>query len=131
MGPCRILNLRMSLTDGYWFVQAATFDQLMEIVQPSPGESIVDVGSNTCWATNRFARAGLEAIALDIATAEMQGLYTADWFLEEGSYFERVLGTMNDMPIASNSLDYVYCCEMLHHNDLRGLGRRSERHTGC
>ncbi len=32
------------------------------------------------------------AIALDISTAELQGLYTADYFLQDGtSYFERVL----------------------------------------
>ncbi len=117
----RILRLPDEPDDGYWFVQAATFDQLTDLVKPTPGQSILDVGSNTCWATNRFARAGLEAIALDIATVELQGLYTADWFLEEGGYFERVLGTMNDMPIASGSLDYVYCCEVLHHNDVRGL----------
>jgi SAM-dependent methyltransferase len=119
----RILNLPDEPDDGYWFVQAATFDQLIDLLKPQPGQSIVDVGSNTCWATNRFARAGLNAIALDIATAELQGLYTADFFLEEGSYFERILGTMSDMPIASASLDYVYCCEVLHHNDLRGLWR--------
>jgi SAM-dependent methyltransferase len=117
----RILNLPDEAEDGYWFVQIATFLQLIEEVGPRPGEWVLDVGSNTCWATNRFAQLGLNAIALDIATVEMQGLYTADWFIEEGSYFERVLGTMNDLPLASGSLDYVYCCEVLHHNDLSGL----------
>ena len=62
----------------------------------------------------------------------MQGLYTADYFIEDGtSYFERVLGSMNDMPIASNSLDYVYCCEVLHHNDSDGLRRTFEEASGC
>jgi SAM-dependent methyltransferase len=28
---------------------------------------------------------------------------------------------MNDIPIASDSLDYVFCCEVLHHNDTAGL----------
>ncbi len=112
------------IQDGYWFVQSRSFQQLTGIVAPRPGQSLLDVGSNTCWATNKFAQAGLRAIALDISTAELQGLYTADYFLEAGtSYFERVLGTMNDMPIASGSLDYVFCCEVLHHNDLGGLWR--------
>jgi SAM-dependent methyltransferase len=117
----RILNLPDEPADGYWYVQIATFLQLIERVAPRPGASILDVGSNTCWATNRFAQLGLEAVALDIATVEMQGLYTADWFIEAGNYFERVLGTMTDLPVASASLDYVYCCEVLHHNDLPGL----------
>ncbi len=113
-----------NIEDGYWYVQARSFQQVLEIVRPQPGRSVLDVGSNTCWASNRFAQAGLRAIALDISTAELQGLHTADYFLEAGtSYFERVLGTMNDMPIASGSLDYVFCCEVLHHNDLPGLWR--------
>lgn len=54
----------------------------------------------------------------------MQGLHTADYFIEDGtSYFERVLGSMYDMPLASGSVDYVFCCEVLHHNDSETLGR--------
>jgi SAM-dependent methyltransferase len=84
----------------------------------------VDVGSNTCWASNHFAERGLRAIALDIATAELQGLYTADWFIEGGDvFFERVLGSMDAMPLASGSVDYVYCCQVLHHNDAESLRR--------
>jgi SAM-dependent methyltransferase/uncharacterized protein YbaR (Trm112 family) len=110
--------------DGYWYVQARSLEQLMETIDFRPGQSLLDVGSNTCWATNKFAEKGLRAIALDIVTSELQGLYTADYFLDDGtSYFERVLGTMNDMPLANGSLDYVFCCEVLHHNDRRGLRR--------
>ena len=119
----RILQLPY-IDEGYWYVQARSFEQLLRSIDYSPGQSVLDVGSNTCWATNQWARAGLQAIALDISTAELQGLHTADVFLEAGtSYFERVHGTMNDMPLASESLDYVFCCEVLHHNDLAGLQR--------
>ena len=56
--------------------------------------------------------------ALDISLTEMQGLYTADWFFEAkpAVFFERVLGSMLNIPLASSSFDYVYCCEVLHHN---------------
>ena len=33
---------------------------------------------------------------------------------------------MYDMPIASGTLDYVYCCEVLHHNDSDSLRRTYE-----
>jgi SAM-dependent methyltransferase len=113
--------------DGYWYAQDKSLHQVLSTVEFRAGERILDVGSNTCWAANRFARHGLQAIALDIATTELQGLYTADYFIAPGlSYFERVLGTMNDMPIASESLDFVYCCEVLHHNDAEGLRRAFE-----
>ena len=115
------------IDDGYWYVQGASIRQLAASVDFRPGQSLLDVGSNTCWASNFFAQRGLEVVALDIATAEMQGLYTADYFIEDGtSYFERVLGSMYDMPIASGTLDYVYCCEVLHHNDSDSLRRTYE-----
>jgi SAM-dependent methyltransferase/uncharacterized protein YbaR (Trm112 family) len=112
------------LQDGYWYVQSIMFDQLLDRLDLRPGQTLLDIGSNTCWATSQFAERGLQAIALDIATVEMQGLYTADFYFEAGrSYFERVVGTMTDIPLASDSLDYVFCCEVLHHNDLAGLRR--------
>ncbi|MGI8715590.1 MAG: methyltransferase domain-containing protein [Solirubrobacteraceae bacterium] len=112
------------IDDGYWYVQGISINQLLTEVPFTEGQTLLDVGSNTCWASNRFAGRGLKVIALDIATAEMQGLYTADYFFQDGgSYFERVLGSMYDMPIASGSLDYVYCCEVLHHNDNDSLRR--------
>ncbi len=112
---------------GYWYVQARSMHQLLTTVPFLPGESVLDVGSNTCWATNHFAERGLRAIAMDIATPELQGLYTADWFIEGGSvFFERVLGSMAAIPLASSSVDYVYCCQVLHHNDLTSLRRTFE-----
>ncbi len=33
---------------------------------------------------------------------------------------------MYDIPIASGTLDYVYCCEVLHHNDSDSLRRTFE-----
>ncbi len=115
------------LDHGYWYVQSRSMYQLLSTIPFQAGQSLLDVGSNTCWAANHFAERGLRAIALDIATVELQGLYTAEYFLDDGHvFFERVLGTMDDIPLASSSLDYVYCCEVLHHNDLAGLRRTFE-----
>jgi len=112
------------IEDGYWYVQGISINQLAHTMPFQSGQSLLDVGSNTCWASNFFAIRGLQVIALDIATPELQGLYTSDYFIEAGSsYFERVLGSMYDMPLASSSLDYVYCCEVLHHNDTSSLRR--------
>lgn len=121
----RELILRLPhLEHGYWYVQARSMHQLLTTVPFQPGQSILDVGSNTCWASNHFAERGLRAIALDIATAELQGLYTADYFLEDKEvFFERVLGSMDAIPLASSSVDYVYCCQVLHHNDSESLRR--------
>jgi SAM-dependent methyltransferase len=113
-----------NLEHGYWYVQARSMHQLLTTIPFQPGESVVDVGSNTCWAANHFAQRGLRAIALDIATVELQGLHTADFFIDDGRvFFERVLGSMGAIPLASSSVDYVYCCQVLHHNDRDSLRR--------
>lgn len=109
---------------GYWVAQRHAIDHVLRSADFKPGERLVDVGSNTCWASNIFARAGLDVVALDIATAELQGLRTADYFLETGEvFFERLLSVMYAPALANESMDYVFCCEVLHHNDRDNLRR--------
>ncbi|MEA2307996.1 MAG: hypothetical protein QOG41_788 [Thermoleophilaceae bacterium] len=119
----RVLNLPYE-QDGYWYAQATAMHQTLANAELDfqPGKRILDVGSNTCWASATFAENGLETYALDIAPVEMQGLATADWWFEgKGVYFERMLGLMFDVPLADGVLDYVWCCEVLHHNHRANL----------
>jgi 2-polyprenyl-3-methyl-5-hydroxy-6-metoxy-1,4-benzoquinol methylase/uncharacterized protein YbaR (Trm112 family) len=112
----RVLRLPDEPSD-YWRGHRMGIDHLIETFEFEAGATLVDVGSNTCWASNVFAQQGLNVIALDIATHEMQGLRTADWWFDEnGVYFERLLGDMADPPLATESADYVFCAEVLHHN---------------
>ncbi len=123
----RILGLPENEDQGYWQSQHLAMTHLLGNASFEPGQRLVDVGSNTCWASNIFAREGLDVIALDIATAQMQGLKTADWFIETGEvFFERMLSVMYDPALASESVDYVFCCEVLHHNDVDNLNRTLE-----
>ncbi len=109
---------------GYWFAQGAAIEHVFETMSFEPGATLLDVGSNTCWASNIFAQRGLKVIALDIAPTLMQGLRTADWWFEKNDvYFERMLSVMFDPAIASDSLDYVFCSEVLHHNHEENLRR--------
>ena len=108
----------------YWHGQRASLAQLRATVAFEPGQRLLDVGSNTCWASAAFARDGLEVLALDIAAHELQGLDTARWWMDrDGTCFERLLGVMYDLPVASGTLDHVFCCEVLHHNGLANLHR--------
>lgn len=110
--------------DGYWFSQAAAMERLFEVREFEPGTTLLDIGANTCWASNIFAKRGMRVTALDIATTEMQGLRTAEWWFEEGDvYFERVLSPMFAPALASDSYDYVFCCQVLHHNRRDNLRR--------
>lgn len=117
----RVLNLPFE-DNGYWWTQRRSMENLLQAMPFAPGQSILDIGANTCWASAMFARTGLRAVALDISLTEMQGLHTADWwFDDQGAYFERVLAQMSALPFAENSFDWVFCCEVLHHNTRRGM----------
>jgi SAM-dependent methyltransferase/uncharacterized protein YbaR (Trm112 family) len=117
----RILRLPHD-DSGYWWGQRRSMQHLLETIQFAPGQAILDVGSNTCWAAATFARLGLRTVALDISMTAMQGLRTADWWFDEHEiYFERVLAQMTALPFADGSFDWVFCCEALHHTDRRGM----------
>ncbi len=112
------------IDDGYWFAQAAAMEAVLERFDFKPGERILDVGSNTCWASSTFGRLGMRVFALDITRTLMQGLDTAEWWMDEHDvHIERLLGSMFDIPLATGSMDYVFCCEVLHHNDSSELPR--------
>jgi SAM-dependent methyltransferase len=113
---------------GYWYAQATAMLQVLDNgvrdLELAPGQRVLDVGSNTCWASAMLAERGLDVVALDITAHEMQGLRTADWWIEDkGIYFERVLGLMFAPPFASESFDAIWCCEVLHHNHRENLDR--------
>ncbi len=119
----RILNLPDEPSP-YWHGQRAAFAELLGSRRFRPGDRLLDVGANSCWASAAFAREGLAVTALDIARHELQGLDTGRWWMErDGTHFERVLGVMFDLPFASGSFDHVFCCEVLHHNSPSTLAR--------
>jgi SAM-dependent methyltransferase len=101
----------------YWWGQRRAFDYWAAQLSFAPGQWLLDAGSSSCWASALFAERGLSVIALDIGTAALTGLRSADFFIDDGSlYFDRVLSDMSAPAIASDSVDYVFCCEALHHN---------------
>src|SRR3954447_4322011 len=51
---------------GYWYAQGTLMNQVLATVPLQEGDWILDVGSNTCWASAKFAERGLRPIALDI-----------------------------------------------------------------
>jgi len=119
----RILQLP-NVPYGYWSAQQRGMHQVLSTVPFRPGERLLDIGANTCWASNILARRGLEVVALDIATTEMQGLRTAEYFIDGGEvFFERVLSVMFDPAFVDASFDYVFCCETMHHNHPANLRR--------
>ncbi len=110
---------------GYWYVQSRSMHQLVTMIPFKPGQSILDVGSNTCWAANRFRRArpgrGRAGHRDDRAARASTPPSTSSTTATPTSSASSA--PMDSIPLASGSLDYVYCCEVLHHNDPASLRR--------
>src|SRR5204862_6855889 len=47
----------------YWQGQKAAMEHLLDTVELPAGSTLLDVGSNTCWASNVFASRGLDVVA--------------------------------------------------------------------
>jgi SAM-dependent methyltransferase len=106
---------------GYWQAQRRAMGILQAAVHIEPGKRLLDIGANSCWASNIFAKRGLEVVALDISKIDLQGLGSAEHFLGGGVHFERLLSVMFDIALAGESFDYVFCSQVLHHNDRHHL----------
>lgn len=117
----RILALP-DVDHGYWWNQKQAFARIVDAMG-APGGRLLDVGSNTCWASSAFADRGFDVVALDISMADLQGLRSADHFLQSGhAHFERLLSTMGAPALADESFDYVFCSQVLHHSSPDELG---------
>ncbi|HEY4662926.1 MAG TPA: methyltransferase domain-containing protein [Candidatus Humimicrobiaceae bacterium] len=116
-------ELMLSLPDAIgehklaWKSQAENFKYMFEKIDLSGKETILDLGSGRCWSTRFFARNGCYAVGIDILLAKYVGLLTGDIYIRnEGVYFERVRGNMNDLPFRDNIFDLVFITATLHHS---------------
>jgi SAM-dependent methyltransferase len=107
--------------DPMWQRIARDFDAVLERVDLRD-KRVLDIGSGRGWSARHLALRGAEVVATDILRARGVGLETADLYLDQGCYFERVLCDMEDLPFADASFDYVLSTAALHHAlDLAGV----------
>ena len=97
------------LEDDLWITAAKNFDQIISKID-LVGKCILDIGAGRCWSTRRLMAYGAKyAMALDILREEFIGLRTADVFIRrDESYFDRVIGDMNDLPLRKGIFDIVF-----------------------
>jgi ubiquinone/menaquinone biosynthesis C-methylase UbiE/uncharacterized protein YbaR (Trm112 family) len=92
------------------------FRVLMDHLDITPDSWILDIGTGPCWSSRILAQRGGNVIALDVNDANFYGLKTADILFEHhGVYFERILESMNNMPFANESIDYIVFNASFHH----------------
>ncbi len=104
----------------WWAEQADNYEMVMEELKLKGTETVLDLGAGRCWSTRDFAKKGCYAVGIDIVKEKFVGLESADLYLKNGQFFERMLADMNKLPFADKSFDVVFSTATLHHcSDLR------------
>ena len=99
-----------------WLKVARQFDIALELIRPSPGMQILDVGAGRGWAAKQFAVRGCRVVAIDVADDDQVGLGRSRALMEEaGVLFDAVVGDSERLPFADGSFDVVFCAAALHH----------------
>lgn len=104
----------------HWKRQADNFFGLMQLLGLRGDEKVLELGAGRCWASAHLARMGCQVVALDVVkSSRAGGLDTGDVYLEHGTpYFERVLASMEKLPLRPGTFDLVLSMASIHHSPL-------------
>ncbi|HWD21096.1 MAG TPA: WecB/TagA/CpsF family glycosyltransferase [Verrucomicrobiae bacterium] len=97
------------------------FAALIDHINVRPGDWTLDIGTGPCWSSRVLAQRGARVIALDVNEANFYGLGCGDLLFDTHNvYFERILESMTNLPLADNSIDRITFNASFHHTpDLR------------
>lgn len=99
-----------------WYSIGKQFDYVIDQLNLTGNERVLDLGAGRGWAAKQFALRGCDVVALDIVPDENVGLGRAKALMENaGTYFERLIADGENMPFQANQFDLVFCAATLHH----------------
>lgn len=100
-----------------WIQVGKSFDVVLDRLNLTGQETILDLGAGRGWASKHFALRGCRAVALDIVPDPNVGLGRGQALMEDaGTYFERVIGDGERLPFHPESFDLVFSHASLHHS---------------
>jgi SAM-dependent methyltransferase len=104
----------------HWKRQADNFFHLLDLLNLSGPERVLELGAGRCWASAHLSRLGCEVVALDVVRAKRAGgLETGAVYLDHGTpYFDRVLASMEKLPFRQGTFDLVLSVASIHHSPL-------------
>jgi SAM-dependent methyltransferase/uncharacterized protein YbaR (Trm112 family) len=102
----------------HWKRQADNFDRLVQILDLSGVEKVLEIGAGRCWASAYLARQGCQVVALDVVRDKRAGgLETGNIYLQHGTPdFSRVLASMEVLPFRPAAFDLVLSVASIHHS---------------
>ncbi len=110
-----ILGLPYSSEDLYWQETARAMAFVLAARDSWENATGLDLACGIGWATAIFARAGARMIAADFNDTEHNGLGSAVTLRDCGVDFDAVCCDGEELPVADESLDFVFVCSALHH----------------
>lgn len=97
---------------------AVNLPRLLELIDPRPGQRILEVGAGTTWLSNLLAHEGCTVMASDITRRLYVGLDSADVLMRHsGTVYDRILAEMNDVPCPDHAFDLVVANAVFHHSE--------------
>jgi SAM-dependent methyltransferase len=114
--PYQDLSGRMP---GDWRIRAASFDALLkQVVLPEAARRgrplrLLDLGAGNGWLSNRLARLGHAAAAVDVLANDFDGLGCAGYY---ESTFTPVQAEFDHLPFADRMIDLVIFNASLHYS---------------
>lgn len=102
-----------------WRIRRRSLGRLETLLSPASGAWALDLGAGNGWLTRRLAKRGYNAVALDLNSAQPEGLEGGRVYLERGEVrFERVQGSMDLLPFKAASFALCTVSGALHYTDL-------------
>jgi len=98
-----------------WRQKARSFHELLAILGPPRGRTLVDVGAGTGWLSYRLAKSGFRCFATDVSSDPDIGLGAATQFDSTPNRFERAIATLDCWPFRAESVDIAICNASLHY----------------
>ena len=83
---------------------------LLQVLQPRPGQRVLDLGAGSCWVSEWLQRLNVETVSVDLSEPLLRvGLAR----LRPGSLV--VAGDLEELPLGDASCDLAVCLNALHH----------------
>lgn len=91
---------------------AERFFKTLDLLNLKGGEKVLEVGSSFTWSAWRFAQRGCSVVALDVTNY----LLASDLYMEsDGTYYERVMADMSQLPFEDQTFDIIFSHSVIHH----------------